>query len=93
MIVLEDKLELSKAAIINVFEAVFPEKLNDLQFYLSAKGRTAYKTWRACQLSDHLPMWIELRTDFTARYLRQKMRRLGLPLLLRMMSHRAPPES
>lgn len=28
-----------------------------------------YKEWRTFQMSDHLPMWIELRTDFTDEYL------------------------
>ena len=28
-----------------------------------------YKDWRTYQMSDHLPMWIELRTDFADEYL------------------------
>jgi len=35
-----------------------------------AKGRTRYyKEWRTHQLSDHLPMWIEVVTDYTGQYL------------------------
>jgi endonuclease/exonuclease/phosphatase family metal-dependent hydrolase len=37
----------------------------------SAKGKKplAYNTWRTYQMSDHLPMWVELRTDFSRRFL------------------------
>ena len=32
-----------------------------------------YKTyWRTYQMSDHLPMWIELKTDFGEEYLKDK---------------------
>jgi hypothetical protein len=33
---------------------------------------TPYKTWRTFQMSDHLPMWVELRTDFGVEYLKAK---------------------
>jgi endonuclease/exonuclease/phosphatase family metal-dependent hydrolase len=29
----------------------------------------AYKTWRTWQMSDHLPLWTEIKTDFTDAYL------------------------
>lgn len=74
---LEDKLELSEAGVLDVFQTVFTEKPKDMEFYSRVKGKTAYRAWRTFQLSDHLPMWIELRTDFAARYLRQKMRKTG----------------
>ncbi len=39
----------------------------------SAKERTTYyNNWRTFQMSDHLPMWIELRIDFSAAYFRAK---------------------
>jgi hypothetical protein len=28
-----------------------------------------YKSWRTFQISDHLPLWVELRTDFANNYL------------------------
>ena len=28
-----------------------------------------YKQWRTYQMSDHLPMWIEVRVDFSDDYL------------------------
>ena len=33
------------------------------------KASTSFKTWRTYKMSDHLPMWIELRTDFGDEYL------------------------
>ena len=33
------------------------------------KAPWKYKDWRTFQMSDHLPMWIELRTDFADEYL------------------------
>ncbi len=40
----------------------------------SAKQKTTYyKThWRTHQMSDHLPMWVELKIDFSKRYLERK---------------------
>jgi hypothetical protein len=29
----------------------------------------AYKTWRTWQMSDHLPLWAEIKMDFTEAYL------------------------
>ena len=29
----------------------------------------AYRTWRTYQMSDHLPMWVQLETDFSRSYL------------------------
>lgn len=33
-----------------------------------------YATWRTYQMSDHLPMWVELETDFAAEALRGMLR-------------------
>jgi endonuclease/exonuclease/phosphatase family metal-dependent hydrolase len=41
----------------------FMRKPDSDEFYSS------YATWRTYQMSDHLPMWVELRTDFTLEYL------------------------
>ena len=39
------------------------------------KQRTRYyREWRTHQLSDHLPMWVEIRTDYTDEYLRARRR-------------------
>lgn len=40
----------------------------------AAKKTTYYKTyWRTYQMSDHLPMWVELKVDFTDEYLKSKL--------------------
>jgi hypothetical protein len=40
----------------------------------SDKDRTScYLDWRTFQISDHFPMWIELKTDFSREYLSRKL--------------------
>ena len=39
-----------------------------------SQKRTYYKTyWRTHQMSDHLPMWVELKINFSERYLERKL--------------------
>lgn len=33
-----------------------------------------YRTWRTFQISDHFPLWLELKTDFSDAYLAKTMR-------------------
>lgn len=33
-----------------------------------------YRQWRTFQISDHLPLWVELQTDFADAYLASVMR-------------------
>ena len=35
--------------------------------------RLHYRAWRTHQMSDHLPMWIELKVDLGPKYLARKM--------------------
>jgi len=49
-----------------------------------AKNRvTFYKKWRTFQISDHFPLWLELKTDFADAYLATIMRgrRNKIPLV------------
>ncbi|HET6369816.1 MAG TPA: endonuclease/exonuclease/phosphatase family protein [Nitrospiria bacterium] len=41
----------------------FMRKADSTEFYSS------YATWRTYQMSDHLPMWVELQVDFAGDYL------------------------
>jgi hypothetical protein len=42
----------------------------------TAKERTRYyNDWRTFQMSDHLPLWIELQIDFGREYLESKIKR------------------
>jgi endonuclease/exonuclease/phosphatase family metal-dependent hydrolase len=44
--------------------------------YRQAKDKARfYKEWRTFQISDHLPVWLELRVDFANNYLATVMRR------------------
>jgi exonuclease III len=39
------------------------------------KERTQYyRDWRTFQMSDHLPMWVELKIDYSDEYLERKLR-------------------
>lgn len=85
---LEDRLELSEAGVFDFYEHVYRSDDQELyaeemgEGYLrkddgterTEQGRTLYyKTyWRTFQMSDHLPMWIRLKTDFGEEYLEQK---------------------
>ena len=39
----------------------------------------AYRKWRTWQMSDHLPLWVEIKMDFTKPYL-ESLRGIGTPL-------------
>jgi endonuclease/exonuclease/phosphatase family metal-dependent hydrolase len=40
----------------------------------AAQKTTYYKQWRTYQMSDHLPLWIELKIDFSKEYLGKKLK-------------------
>ncbi|MGB0840278.1 MAG: endonuclease/exonuclease/phosphatase family protein [Chitinophagales bacterium] len=77
--------KLYKAGVFDFFEYVFKEeeariyeKAMGKAYYVTSKGvprtergqKTYYKTgWRTFQMSDHLPMWIELPIDDSEDYL------------------------
>jgi hypothetical protein len=43
--------------------------------FTEAKDKAKYyKNWRTFQISDHLPLWVELKTDFANAYLATVMR-------------------
>jgi len=70
---LKDKLVDCNAGIFNYYKYVYREE--DATIYgpdvpLTSKGKPGkFKDWRTYQMSDHLPMWIELRVDFSPEYL------------------------
>ena len=84
---LQDNLELCTAGIFNFYDQVFRDTDEAVYAGVmgeryeqsaagvprDARGRTTYyKQWRTFRMSDHLPMWIELNTDFSRAYLEQK---------------------
>ncbi|HEX8707917.1 MAG TPA: endonuclease/exonuclease/phosphatase family protein [Pyrinomonadaceae bacterium] len=85
---LQDQLELCSAGIFDYFQYVYLEEDEETykeamgREYLEdknrkkrdAKGRTRYyKDWRTFQMSDHLPLWVELKIDFGEEYLKKKV--------------------
>ena len=80
--------EVTDAGVFDFYQSVFRDEdqatyapLIGDRYHTSAKGklrpesgkRTYYRThWRTHQMSDHLPMWVELKTEFGEEYLRQQ---------------------
>lgn len=70
---LKDKLVDCNAGVFNFYKYVYRE--DDAKTYESDVPKTKtgkpgkFKDWRTYQMSDHLPMWIELRVDFSPEYL------------------------
>ncbi len=69
-------IDVGNAGIFDYFKYVFRQGADDPdgedERYYAEKTRNyklTYKEWRTYQMSDHLPMWIELRTDFGTDYL------------------------
>lgn len=63
-------------------ESIYAEQMGKPYLYKGAKGKkrtaeektTYYKTyWRTFQMSDHLPMWVEIKIDHTDDYLREEL--------------------
>ena len=72
---LKDRLEDCAAGVFNFYKYVY--RNDDAEIYASGIPPTKngnpgrYKDWRTYQMSDHLPMWIEFRVDFSREYLEQ----------------------
>jgi hypothetical protein len=85
---LEDRLRLSEAGVFDFYghvyrpddELLYAEEMGEGYLRKSdgsertEQGRTTYyrSYWRTHQMSDHLPMWIALETDFGEEYLQEK---------------------
>jgi hypothetical protein len=85
---LEDQLSECKAGAFNYYDTIYTEDDESIYeedmgeaYGKTSKGeprsasskKTYYRSfWRTYQMSDHLPMWIELQTDFSTRYLTTK---------------------
>ncbi len=61
----------TRAGVFDFFDTVFCD--DDEDVYRPLMGHYAsFRQWRTHQMSDHLPMWIELGIDFSDDYLRDK---------------------
>lgn len=73
------QISVSDAGVFDIFKHVFREGPDDPggedEAYFRSRmedvNRTYdnYRDWRTHQLSDHLPMWVEIETDFAGAYL------------------------
>lgn len=70
-------LDTGNAGIFDFYKHVFrlgdddPDQEDENLYAPLVPGNTTYKDWRTYQISDHLPMWIELRIDFGDDYLQK----------------------
>jgi len=73
-----DKIIIRKAGIFDFFKDVYRD--SDEAIYLKQEAdagntkKIKYSQYRTFKLSDHLPMWVELNTDFGKKYLENKLR-------------------
>jgi hypothetical protein len=83
MVVFSEKEQ--RAGAFNFTESVYtPQDVSVYQQYFPEKntlGKTAQQiekyyltSWRTFQMSDHLPLWVELKIDFSNQYL-EKIRK------------------
>jgi len=85
---IQDKLSLFGAGVFDYYKYVYRAEDEERYAsamgpaYLKTKegierdqaGRTRYyRDWRTYQMSDHLPLWIELKIDFSQEYLAKKV--------------------
>ena len=61
------KVDIQSADVFDFFEHVYRE--SDQDDYLPGVSRGRYRTWRTFKMSDHLPMWVELTSDFSDNYI------------------------
>ena len=84
--IVQERLAGSKAGVFDFFEYVYREEdeaeyISDMppayETKSSGEARSErektnyYKQWRTHQLSDHFPMWLELKVDFGEPYLKK----------------------
>lgn len=62
------RLDIVGANIFDYFEHVFTTADEPI-YSPQITSNVSYNTWRTYKMSDHLPMWIELRSNFSAEYL------------------------
>jgi endonuclease/exonuclease/phosphatase family metal-dependent hydrolase len=61
------KVEVVGAGVFDYYDHIY--RLDQAATYLPASEVGKFKDWRTYKMSDHLPMWIELRNDFSEDYL------------------------
>jgi hypothetical protein len=63
------KVDIAGAGVFDFYEHVY--RLAEHETYLPGSTEAKFKEWRTYKMSDHLPMWIELTSDFSDEYLKR----------------------
>ncbi len=81
----ENRFEVLDGGTFKFFDYVFKDDEEDIYrpFMLKKKKKEtdpdvfykSYKQWRTHQISDHLPLWIEVKIDYTDEYLGDKLKK------------------
>jgi endonuclease/exonuclease/phosphatase family metal-dependent hydrolase len=94
---IQDQLELCNAGVFNYYSYVYRPEDEEMysedmgKAYKENKEGKArdkaqrtryYKDWRTFQMSDHLPLWIELQIDFGKQYLNKKIKKELAPMAM-----------
>ena len=67
-----DRLDyLGKAGAFPVFDYVYSDE--SLYRDEPSKNNLSFNTWRTYMASDHLPLWVELKIDYSEKYLTRKL--------------------
>ena len=61
------KVDITGADVFDFYKHVY--RLDEHETYLPGSTPAQFKEWRTYKMSDHLPMWIELTSDFSDEYL------------------------
>ena len=61
------KVEITGAGVFDYYQHVY--RMDQQPTYLPGETAARYKEWRTYKMSDHLPMWVELTSDFSDEYL------------------------
>lgn len=62
-----------QAGVFDFFEYIFKNEDEGLYSTLMPAEKK-YLEWRTFQMSDHLPMWVNIKIDYSDQYLKQKLK-------------------
>ncbi|OYW74362.1 MAG: hypothetical protein B7Z37_18125 [Verrucomicrobia bacterium 12-59-8] len=68
------QLDKAKAGVFDPYQSVYRKGTDEGEYPWDKTKALSFKEWRSYQMSDHLPMWVELNVDFGNEYLARKAR-------------------